>query len=162
VPSPKKLPDGEVLVGLAKSGLSNLDIGDRYGVTAEAVRQALVKSDYHRPRIRPSHAYYLPWRVRADHVGDVLARRLRSYSKRQQGRKITASETRLLDEWLQFMNGDNSTSLRLSVHYSRSQGFWLQPQVPGDRDFIHPPPVDAETEQPQSPRDSYVGHSLVT
>ena len=147
MPSPKKLPDGEVLVEQAVSGLSNLDIADRYGVTAEAVRQSLVKADYHRPRQRPSHAYYLPWRVRADHVGDVLARRLRAYSKRQQGRKLTVSEARLLDEWIRFMEGDNTTGLALSVHYDRTddQGFWLEARQPGDRDFIHPPPNQADT-----------------
>ena len=136
----KKLPDGERLVELAKSGLSNQEIAEMFGVTAEAVRQALVKSDYRRERLRPSHAHYIPWRVRADHVGDVLARRLRAYSKRQQDRKLTISEARLLDEWVQFMTGDNSTGLGLSVHYNRDEGFWLQPEVPGDRDFIHPPP----------------------
>jgi len=65
----KKLPDGEVLIELAKSGLSNQEIAERYGVTAEAVRQALVKSDYRRERLRPSHAHYIPWRVQANHVG---------------------------------------------------------------------------------------------
>jgi hypothetical protein len=72
----------------------------------------------------------------------VLARRLRAYSKRQQGRKLLTSEARLLDEWIQFMEGGNAAGLPLAVHYDRTdaQGFWLEARRPGDRDFIHPPP----------------------
>ena len=144
MPSPKKLPDVSILIELAESGLSNLEIAERYGVTAEAVRQALVKAGYHRPRLRPSHAHYLPWRLNHAHDGDVLARRLRAYSKRQQGWKLTVSAARLLDEWIRFMEGDNTTGLALSVHYDRTddQGFWLEARQPGDRDFIHPPRTD--------------------
>jgi len=137
----KKLPDCEVLTGHFEAGMSNPEIGALYGVTAEGVRQALVKCGVRREHIRPDHSHYLPWRIRADHVGDVIARRLRAYSKRQQGRPLTASEERLLDAWLVFMDGGNSQQLPLSVHYDRtdSVGFWLEARKPGDRDYISPP-----------------------
>ena len=54
---------------------------------------------------------------------------------------MTASEERLLDAWIIFMEGGNSQKLQLSVHYERTdeQGFWLEARKPGDRDHISPP-----------------------
>jgi len=140
--SAKKLPEDSVLIDHAQSGMTNREIGEMYGVTGEAVRQALVRAGYQREGSdRPSHAYYLPWRLRGDHVGDVLARRLRAYSKRQQGKSLNEQELRLLDEWVKFMEGGNSLGVPLSVHYSRTdeEGFWLEPRQAGDRDYISPP-----------------------
>lgn len=138
----RKLPSDDVLLKLARDeGLSNKDIAVKYGTTGEAVRQALAKVGFRRQPERPSHARYLPWVLRADHVGDMLARRLRMLSKREQGRPMTDSENRMLDDWLAFMEGNNSYGVPLSVHYDRNdpQGFWLEPRRSGDRDFIHPP-----------------------
>lgn len=140
--SARKLPACDVLLRhVEQDRMSNREIADRYGVTGEAVRQALEKGGFRRPTTRPSHAHYIPWKVRADHVGDKLARRLRAYSKRQQGKPLTDTESRLLDEWLKFMEGDNSLGVPLSVHYDRTDedGFWLEPRAPGDRDYISPP-----------------------
>lgn len=141
MPSPKRLPDADVLVEYAEHGKTNQEIGDMYGTSGEAVRQALAKAGYRRLNTRPTHARYLPWKIRGDHLGDVLARRLRAYSKRQQGKQLSATDNRLLDEWLKYMEGANPVGLPLSVHYDRNddQGFWLQPRQPGDRDFISPP-----------------------
>lgn len=141
MPSPKRLPPVEVLIELAQQGLTNQEIGDKYGVSGEAVRQALAKAGYRRTTTRPSHARYLPWKIRGDHIGDVLARRLRAYSKRQQGKQLSDTESRLLDDWLKYMDGANPFGLPLSVHYDRQddEGFWLMPRQPGDRDYISPP-----------------------
>lgn len=141
MPSPRKLPDADVLTRHVEAGKTNAEIGVLYDVSGEAVRQALARLGITRSVSRPSHAYYLPWRVRSDHMGDVLARRLRAYSKRQQGRPLTDTEARLLDEWLRWMDGGNSFGVPLSVHYDRSdeEGFWLAPRQPGDRDYISPP-----------------------
>jgi hypothetical protein len=138
--SVRKLPEDTELLRLAESGLTNREIGDQHGTTGEAVRQALARMGYTRDT-RPTHAYYLPWRIRSDHAGDVLARRLRAYSKRQQGKPLTETEGRLLDEWIRFMDGGNALGVPLSVHYERSddEGFWLEPRRNGDRDFISPP-----------------------
>ena len=135
----RKLPSEDVLGRLAGAGMSNKEIGEKYGTTDEAVRQAMVKYGIRSGPVRPSHAKYLPWRIRADHVGDVLARRLRAYSKRQQGWPLSETESRLLDEWLKYMDGDNPYRLPASVHYDRSRGFWLEPRQDGDRDYISPP-----------------------
>lgn len=140
MPSLRKLPDDGELLKLAESGLTNREIGERYGTTGEAVRQALAKIGFARDS-RPTHAQYLPWKLRSDHAADVLARRLRAYSKRQQGKPLSETESRLLDEWIRFMEGGNSFGVPLSVHYDRSddEGFWLEPRRPGDRDYISPP-----------------------
>lgn len=137
----KKLPDDDVLLKHVADGLSNREIADKYGTTPEAVRQALVKLGIKRGPERPNHAHYLPWRVRSDHVNDLLARRLRTYSKRMQGKPLTQTESRLLDSWVKFMDGENSLGIPLSVHYDRrdDDGFWLEPRQAGDRDYICPP-----------------------
>lgn len=140
--SAKKLPEVDVLLEHAtKEGLTNHEIGKLYGTTGEAVRQALARVGFRRGEGRPTHAYYIPWKVRSDHMGDVLARRLRTYSKRQQGKDLSDTEARLLNDWLKFMDGGNSLGLPLSVHYDRNDedGFWLEPRQPGDRDYISPP-----------------------
>jgi hypothetical protein len=141
MPSPRKLPDAGVLLEHAQQGMTNIEIGERYGTTGEAVRQALAKSGYGRSAERPNHGRFLPWRIRADHVGDVLARRLRALSKKEQGKSLTDSEARLLEEWIKFMDGGNEAGVPLSVHYDRldDEGFWLEPRQPGDRDYISPP-----------------------
>lgn len=142
MPSVRKLPDVDVLLEhVHQDGLSNFEIGQRYGTTGEAVRQALAKAGFRRGPERPNHSRYLPWRIRADHVGDVLARRLRSYSKREQSKMLSDTEERLLADWIKFMDGGNTHGLPLSVHYDRSDedGFWLEPRQPGDRDYISPP-----------------------
>ena len=141
--SVRRLPEASVLQEHVERGETNREIAEHYGVTGEAVRQALVRDGIARPDSaqRPSHAHYVPWRLRGDHVNDVLARRLRSYSKHQQGRQLSETESRLLDEWMKFMEGDNSLGLPLSVHYDRNdeEGFWLEARKPGDRDYICPP-----------------------
>jgi hypothetical protein len=139
--SAKRLPVDAVLIEHAEAGMTNREIGDLYGTSAEAVRQALVRAGYQRKDSRASHSHFLPWKVRADHVSDVLARRLRSYSKRQQGKPLNETEERQLEDWIRFMEGANSYGIPLSVHYSRTdeEGFWLEPKRPGDRDYICPP-----------------------
>lgn len=138
----RRLPSDNVLIKHVEDGMTNREIGELYGTSGEAVRQALQRVGYARPVNRATHGYYIPWTVRADHVGDVLARRLRSYSKRQQGRPLSITEERLLDEWIKFMDGANEYGIPLAVHYSRhdDEGFWLEPRQPGDRDYISPPP----------------------
>lgn len=136
----RKLPECGELVRLAESGMSNRQIGEQFGVSGEAVRQGLERCGYQRDN-RPGHGYYIPWRVRSDHQDDTLIRRLRDYSKRQQGKPLAESKSRLLDEWVKWMQGGNPLGVPLSVHYDRTddEGFWLEPAQAGDRDFIHPP-----------------------
>ena len=142
MPQARKLPDCDQLAKhLHEDKMSLKEIALRYGTTPEGVRQALERCGIHRGPKRPSHAKYMPWRVRADHVGDVLARRLRSYSKRQQGLPMSDTDKRLLDEWLAYMDGANQWGIPLAVHYDRRDdaGWWLEPRRPEDRDYIHAP-----------------------
>lgn len=139
----RKLPEISVLLEHLKQGWDNQQIADHYGVTREAVRQQLQKHGIKSPRERADHGRYIPWRVRLDHAGDYLVKRLRSYSRRQQGWPLSEAESRLLDEWIEVMEGANRWGVPLSVWYSREDGFWVDPRRPGDRDFIH---VPGETE----------------
>lgn len=139
--SNSRLPDVTVLLELKDGGMDNKLIGQKYGVTSEAVRLALKRAGYQSEKLRTNHQHYLPWRIRADHTHDVIARRLRAYSKRQQGGTLPEDEARKLAAWEDFMNGGNPHGIPLSVHYDRrdAEGFWLSPREPGDRDYIHPP-----------------------
>ncbi|MGZ4524095.1 MAG: hypothetical protein ACXVXO_11875 [Mycobacteriaceae bacterium] len=137
----KKLPDTDVLLRHVREGMNNKEIGELYGTSGEAVRQQLAAAGVRQGGGRPDHSHYLPWKIRADHVSDVLARRLRAYSKRQQGKPLSATDERLLNEFMQYMDGANPYGLPASVHYDRTddEGFWIEPRRPGDRDYISPP-----------------------
>ena len=140
-PRNRKLPSLEVLLALVNEGLSNTQIGARYGASGEAVRQQLKMHGIIRDHGRTMHGEYMPWRVRSNHQNHILAKRLRAYSKRQQGTPLTEDEEKLLDQWIEYMSGANPTGAPLAVHYdiNDADGFWLELQVPGDHDFIHPP-----------------------
>lgn len=143
VPWNRKLPPEDVLREHVEAGMSDKQIGERYGTTDEAVRIARKEATppIERGTNRTNHSRYIPWRVRADHVSDVIARRLRAYSKKQQGKPLTPTEGRRLEQWVAFMEGDNKHGLKLAVHYDRNDpdGFWLEPWQDGDRDFVSPP-----------------------
>jgi hypothetical protein len=136
-----RLPSPEIVRELHANGLSNREISERYGVTTEAVRINLKRAGVTVPATRTSHVHYIPWRLRSDHTHDVIARRLRDYSRIKQGGTISPDDQRKLDHWMEFMDGANPYGLELSVHYDRldPDGFWLSPRQPGDRDYIHPP-----------------------
>ena len=141
-PPHKRLPDCDQLRKLVGDGKTRKEIAEMYGVSYESARQALLSCGIEPQRERADMRHYLPWRHRrADHESNVLASRLRSYAKEQQGRPLTESEARLLDEWKQFMDGANRWGLPFSVHYAREDddGFYLEPRRPGDRDYISPP-----------------------
>lgn len=144
MPYPRKLPDDDVLRKQFEAGKTNKEIAAEYGVTTEAVRLKRNDLGFQPPRTRPNHGHYLPWRMRQgpEHAANLLARRLRAYSKSQQDLPLTDEQTRLLAEWQAWMDGGNRWGLPMSVHYDRDTGFWLEPRKPGDRDYIHPPGVD--------------------
>jgi hypothetical protein len=142
MPSIKKLPECDVLRQHVDERLTNQSIADRYGVTQEAVRQALTRCGIERPRVRNDFRHYLPWRpVRSNHQRHVLAIRLRSYAKKQQGKELMPHEPALLEEFMAYLDGENAWGVPLSVHYDLddADGFWLEPRRPGDRDYISPP-----------------------
>lgn len=143
MPSTKKLPECDKLKELVEvDDRSNNAIAEMYGVTPEAVRQALVRCGIDRPRQRLDHSHYFPWKgVRSNHQRNVLAGRLRSYSKLMQDKPLRDNEKRLLDEFREWMDGENEWGVPFSVHYNRDDpdGFWVEPRKPGDRDYISPP-----------------------
>lgn len=139
--SNKKLPDCTTLAEHARNKMTRKEISLLYGVTPEAVRQAFIACGIEYETQKPNYSRFIPWRVRADHVGHPMHKMLRRYAKKQLGREMRPNEERLLEKWIKMMEGENYTSLPLSVHYNRmdDDGFWLEPKRPEDRDFIHPP-----------------------
>lgn len=144
MPSYRKLPDDDKLRKLACEGRTTREIAEMYGVSYEAVRQHLISLGV-RPQRLPGkivHEQYVPWRhMNSAHQRHILIRRLRDYSRRQQGKTLSVTNERLLDEWIEYMDGNNPWGVPLSVHYSRQdpEGFWTEPRREGDRDYIHPP-----------------------
>ena len=133
----RKLPDTKELVALTKTH-SNREIAERYGVSTEAVRLQLASVGVRNGPGRISHAKFVPWKgIRADHVNHPLLKRLHSYSKREQGRPLDEAEERLLNEWIEFMEGGNPWGVAMVVHYDRTDegGFWLSPKQPGDNEY---------------------------
>lgn len=139
--SARRLPPCDVLAQLRADGMSNKDIGIQYGVSAEAVRQAMVRCGITTESPKANHAKYVPWRMRPYHAGKMVHRRLVLYSRAQQGRDLDERERRMLDDWMRFMDGDNSLGVPLSVHYDPNDddGFWFEPRREGDHDYISPP-----------------------
>lgn len=139
--SARRLPPCDVLLAHVQEGMSNKDIGIMYGTTAEAVRQAKVKCGFAPEQAKSNHAQYIPWRLRPYHAGKMVHRRLVLYSRVQQGKELDEREQRMLDDWLKFMDGDNSLGVPLSVHYDPNDddGFWFEPRREGDHDYIAPP-----------------------
>lgn len=135
----RRLPSTEVLRTLIAEGKSNTEIGQKYGVTAEAVRLMCKREGIEREPTRTDHSRYLPWRVQSNHTGDSLAKNLRRYSKDAQGEQLRPEDAEKLEIFKRFMDGDNDLGVPLSVNYSRKDGFWVQRSVAGDRDYIHPP-----------------------
>lgn len=117
--------------------MTNKAIGERYGTSDEAVRQALARAGFRSGPDRVSHGRFLPWTMRADHANHIVAKRLRTYSRFRQGWPLEPEEARRLEDWIEFMEGNNSLGVPLAVHYDRHEGFWLEEAGPGDRDFIH-------------------------
>ena len=140
MPGQSKLPSDARMRELHEEGLTNQQIASRYGVTREAVRQKFARMGLDRGPRRADHRRFLPWRMRAQHQQDVLARRLRELSKREQGFPLTDTENRNLDEWLAFMEGDNDAGVPLAVHYNMNdpEGFWLQPRTDEDDGLVSP------------------------
>lgn len=137
----RRLPGPDKLRKHVEDGLTNRQIGELYGVSGESVRQQLERNGIQRPRRHPDHSKYLPWTIRADHAGNLIANRLRSYSKQQQRLPLSSSAERLLEEWKSWMDGGNRWGVPMSVCYSQDErdGFWIQPRQPGDEHYIHIP-----------------------
>lgn len=147
MPAYRKLPDADVLrKHVENDGMTNRQIAEQYGTTPEAVRQSLLSSGITPPGhgTRVDHTRYLPWpSIRSNHMSHILARRLRAYSKHMQGKPLSVTDKRLLEEWIKYMDGENPLGVPLSVHYNRNdaEGFWLAPRREDDDGPVSPPAI---------------------
>lgn len=149
MPARAKLPGDDVLRKLVEQGLTDAEIGERYGASGSAVQQRRMRAKP--PILRPKdpnrlgHKQYVPWRIRNAHRTDELHKILIRYSNRMQGRPAllkpdnTPSEKaeRELDLWMAFMDGANEDRQQYSVYYDYQRGFWIDPRQPGDKNYIH-------------------------
>jgi hypothetical protein len=53
------------------------------------------------------HSWVRPWRVRMEHTGDGIEHRLYDFSRRRQGRELSARDEKLLDDFLAFLKKHN-------------------------------------------------------
>lgn len=146
MPPARRLPDDGTMLAHLDSGMTYQDIASRYHVSREAVRQRCVKMGVKKTE-RLDHRDFIPWKgIRTDHNDNVLLKRLREYSHLRQGRELAPGRQRLLEKWIDWMDGKNAWGVPLAVHYSWTdeEGFWCEPRRPGDKDYVSPP-IEART-----------------
>lgn len=106
-------PDPDLLRQWVDSGLTDTQIaqlvGDMYGgdtpshVTVINWRKKHGIVRRHGRQARLDHSKYRPWRVRVEHTGDAIERRLYDYSRLRQGRRLDEKAQQRLDEFLDFL-----------------------------------------------------------
>jgi transcriptional regulator with XRE-family HTH domain len=136
----RALPEDEELKRLRAEGLSYAAIGERYGVTREAVSQAFARRKLAPPQ-RKKYALYIPWTVREAHQFDVQNRILRLYARRDMGEELPPMEAKRLDNFLREM-----AKRDLVITYDREDGWGYTRRLPEDgaRIFRHPDVAVAE------------------
>lgn len=136
----RRLPDEATVRNLVEEGMSDRDIASRYEVSPEAVRKFRHRYGIERPSAHADHSAYIPWKVKASHAQHPLVRRLREYSRQQQGLPLTEVEQQRVENFLLFLRGGNDLRLPLVVTYDRdrAEGFALEPARPGES-VIRPP-----------------------
>jgi hypothetical protein len=110
-------PEKQQLEAWVKQGYTDTEIGQIWaeltGETEPPSKQAVFhwrqKQGVQRTGRAPQldHSAVRPWRVKIEHVGDGIEHRLYDYSRRKQGRKLSASAERLLDDFLAFLTEHN-------------------------------------------------------
>lgn len=119
-------PSPETLKGLLDAGVTQREIGERYGVTRQTVYYWIKRAGL---GVRPagmSHKDFLPWDVKAEDHHDSIARALRWYSTKQQGGDLDPVARREVERLLEFLKEE-----KVVVDYSRERGFHFRRRKPG-------------------------------
>lgn len=101
MPSPRLLPDNEVLVRLRRQGWTYADIANEYGVTESAVYLRLRQANATKERV--SHRDVIPWRIKKAHTYSFPAQMLRLYGRQQKGMELQPVKRNMLNKWLREM-----------------------------------------------------------
>ncbi|GGX08260.1 hypothetical protein [Streptomyces noursei] len=138
----KLLPDFNTLVRLSQRGLSDDEIGKRYGTTGQAVNKALVLGDYRRTTTVKLVNELIPWDVKTtkgvaqagetSHHNTYPCKLLRAYMR-----------TRLSDETITEANKTDAARFEARLRrqnvvldYDREKGFSFVPRTPEDKNFV--------------------------
>ncbi|MFI6684960.1 hypothetical protein [Streptomyces sp. NPDC050485] len=153
----KRLPDFNTLVRLSQQGLSDDEIGQRYGTTGQAVNKALVFGGYRRTDVvKLVNEVLIPWDVKTtkgkaqagetSHHNTYACKILRAYIR-----------TRLGDDTITASNKQDAARFearlrreKVVLDYDRTRGFSYVPRTPEDGARIirwpadQPLPTDAD------------------
>lgn len=130
MPAPVKIDKAEAYRLRKEEKWTLKEIGEHYGVSEEAARQA-VKRYEQEINATPTEKYTpntWPWTVAREHAaGDVQYRGWLAIRKINEGKRVSAYERRLAEKMLSFLQAKN-----LVVTYHRRLGFVLTNRWPGE------------------------------
>jgi hypothetical protein len=123
-----------LLKELAQPGVSIREVGERYGVSRQAVSNALGREGVQLGRGRAySLKSVIPWRVRVAHEDDYHLRYLRLYGRKVNGLPLTAAQDRRLKAWCAAREEEETV-----VCYDPESGFSLDVRQAGDERYWRP------------------------
>jgi DNA-binding CsgD family transcriptional regulator len=131
-------PDETTLREMVRTGMTDVEIGDQYGVARQTVAYWRGRSHIKRRNGVMSHKQWIPWELNAADAHDSVAKRLREHSTIQQGGKLDTAAKLRLDKFLAFLREED-----VVVDYDREKGFQLRrrdPTVDAPGDLIRRPP----------------------
>jgi DNA-binding CsgD family transcriptional regulator len=130
-------PDESTLREMVRSGLTDVEIGDQYGVARQTVAYWRNRAHIKRRNGVMSHKQWIPWELNAADAHDSVAKRLREYSTIQQGGKLQPQAKQRLEKFIAFLTEED-----VVVDYNREDGFRLRrrdPALDADGDIIRRP-----------------------
>ncbi|WP_327377683.1 hypothetical protein OG393_29280 [Streptomyces sp. NBC_01216] len=136
----KRLPDLNTLIRLSQQGLTDEQIGSRYGTTGQAVNKALTLGGYYRRQVSKTVITELiPWDVlttqeKGSHHNTYLAKQLRAYLRAALGDE-TVKDTHLTAA-ARFEKKIRREGLVVTYDRDREGGFALEPRKPEDGALI--------------------------
>jgi hypothetical protein len=101
---PRKLPEDRELRKLLRSGLTYAEIGERFGVTAQAVSDLANRGGLNIAPRRVSLKEYIPWRVPTEHHDNYLRRMLGLYGRQRTGGVLSAKQAGQLKLFMETMD----------------------------------------------------------
>ena len=119
-------PSDDVLRELIDAGVTQREIGERYGVKRQTVGYWIKRAGLGTRSAGRSHKDYLPWDVKAEDHHDSIARALRWYSTREQGGDLDPVAKREVERLLEFLKEE-----KVVVDYERDRGFFFRRRKPG-------------------------------
>src|SRR4051812_37755299 len=96
-------PGREILEQLVEDGLTQADIGERYGVKRSTVSYWMQAVGIHRGQAGMNHKSVLPWNMKAEDHQDGIARALRWYNRDRHGESLSEVQRREMRRLLDYL-----------------------------------------------------------